>query len=145
MKFPPLPGAVNGDSHPNNYPYFRLAEMYLIKAEAMNELGQTANAIAQANIVRARQFAVAKPLVAGTQAQARVAILNERLFELAGEGKRRQDLIRAGRFTESRRFCSLTTPATACVRPATEAYRILFPIPSVQLQTNPNLVQNPGY
>jgi hypothetical protein len=143
MKFPPLPGALNGDSHPNNYPYFRLAEMYLIKAEAMNELGQTANGIAQANIVRSRHFATPNPISpALTQAQARTAILNERLFELAGEAKRRQDLIRAGRYTESRRFCAA---ATGCVRPATEPFRILFPVPLTQIQSNPQLSQNPGY
>src|SRR5215203_4311851 len=34
-KFPPLPGAPNGDSHPNDFPFFRLGEMYLIKAEAL--------------------------------------------------------------------------------------------------------------
>jgi hypothetical protein len=135
MKFTPLAGATNGDSHPNNYPFFRLAEMYLIKAEALNETGQTAAAIAQLNLVRARQFSPAQPISAGlTQAQARQAILDERLFELIGEAKRRQDLIRAGTFNQARRF-----------KTATEAYRILFPIPSTQMQTNPKLVQNAGY
>jgi hypothetical protein len=143
MKFPPLPGALNGDSHPNNFPYFRLAEMYLIKAEAMNELGQTDAGVAQANIVRNRHFATANPIPNGLSvANARAAILSERLFELAGEAKRRQDLIRAGRFNESRRFCSA---ATGCVRPVTEPYRILFPVPLTQIQSNPQLSQNPGY
>lgn len=135
MKFPPLPAAPNGDSHPNNFPYFRLAEMYLIKAEAQNELGQTAAAITQINIVRNRHFTPPQPLSAAlTQAQLRTAIVSERLFELAGEAKRRQDLIRAGRFTEARHF-----------KAAREPYRILFPIPATQLQTNPLLVQNAGY
>jgi hypothetical protein len=135
MKFPPLPGAPNGDSHPNNFPYFRLSEMYLIKAEALNELGQTPAAIALVNTIRARHFNPPEPLNAGmSQTEARAAILNERLFELAGEAKRRQDLIRAGRFTEARHF-----------KTATEPYRILFPIPSTQIQTNALLTQNPGY
>ena len=145
MKFPPLPGAPNGDSHPNNYPFFRLAEMYLIKAEAQNELNLTAAAVTTANIVRNRHFNPVKPMVAGTQAAVRTAIYNERLFELAGEGKRRQDMIRAGTFTNSQRYCQATSPAVLCVKPATEPFRILFPIPSTQLQTNPKLVQNPGY
>ena len=38
--------------------------MYLIKAEALNELGQTAAAIAQVNLVRARAFTPPKPLSA---------------------------------------------------------------------------------
>ena len=134
-KFPPLPGAPNGDSHPNDFPYFRLAEMHLIKAEALNELGNTGAAIAEVNIVRARAFSPAKPLSTGmSQAQARDAILAERLFEFTAEAKRRQDLIRAGRYTEGRRFKGVTEP-----------YRVLFPIPSLQLQSNPLLVQNPGY
>jgi hypothetical protein len=134
-KFVPSPAALNGDSHPNNFPFFRLAEMYLIKAEAMNELGQTAAAIAQVNIVRNRQFDTPQPLSTGlSQAQARDAIFNERLYELIEEGKRRQDLIRAGHFTDARRF-----------KAASPGYKILFPIPQTQLNTNPLLVQNPGY
>lgn len=142
MKFPPLPGASNGDSHPNNFPFFRLAEMYLIKAEAMNELGQTAAGVAQANIIRSRHVANS-PIVAGTQAAARQAILNERLFEFAGEAKRRQDLIRAGTFNDAHRMCSANIPA--CTKAATAIYRILFPIPQTQIESNSLLVQNPGY
>ena len=134
-KFVPLPGAPSGDAHPNNYPFFRLAEMYLIKAEALNELGQTAAAIAQVNILRDRQFTPPKPLSLGlSQSQARAAILNERLFELIAEAKRRQDLIRAGTFTDARRF-----------KPAQPGFKILFPIPATQIQTNPLLTQNAGY
>jgi starch-binding outer membrane protein, SusD/RagB family len=135
MKFPPLPGAPNGDSHPNDFPFFRLAEMYLIKAEAQNELGQTAAAIANINLVRARHFTPPQPLSTTlNQAQVRTAILNERLFELAGEAKRRQDLIRHGKFTEARRF-----------KVAQQPFKILMPIPATQIQTNPLLTQNPGY
>src|SRR5439155_1479643 len=104
-KFVPKPGVTDGSSQPNNFTLFRLAEMYLIKAEAMNELGQTGAAIAQVNIVRQRQFPSGAPLSAVlSQAAARTAIFNERLFELTGEGKRRSDMIRAGTFNDARRF-----------------------------------------
>jgi hypothetical protein len=142
MKFPPLAGASNGDSHPNNYPYFRLAEMYLIKAEAMNELGQ-AGAAAQANIVRSRHFATPNPIVAAPGAALRKAILDERLFELAGEAKRRQDLIRYGTFTDAHKMCSAAV--ATCTKTATQPYKVLFPIPETQRQANPLLTQNPGY
>ena len=56
------------------------------------------------------------------------------IARLAAEGKRRQDLIRAGTYTDARRFKS-----------AQPAYKVLFPIPQTQLQTNPLLTQNPGY
>jgi hypothetical protein len=144
MKFPPLPGAANGDSHPNNYPFFRLAEMYLIKAEALNELGQTAAGITQANLIRSRHLPAAKVLSTGlSQAAARQAIFDERLFELTGEAKRRQDMIRAGTFTAQRRMCS--AQIAVCVKAAREPYRILFPIPQTQIESNPLLKQNPGY
>ena len=134
-KFPPDPAAPNGDSHPNDFPFFRLAEMYLIKAEAQNELGQTGAAVALVNQVRERQFSPPKPISAGlSQAEFRAAILNERLFEFIDEAKRRADLVRHGQFTAARRFKTLR-----------EAHKVLFPIPSTQIQANPLLTQNPGY
>ena len=133
-KFPPTPNVPNGDSHPNDYPFFRLAEMYLIKAEALNELGQTAAAIIEMNRVRLRSFPT-QPIATGlSQAQVRDAILQERLLEFAFEGKRRQDLIRHGKYTAARRF-----------KLVSEGYRILMPIPATQIQANPLLTQNPGY
>jgi hypothetical protein len=134
-KFSPKPGIPSGSSEPNNFPFFRLAEMYLIKAEALNEQGQPDQAIAQVNIIRDRQFSPAKPLATGmSQAAARTAIFNERLFELTGEGKRRSDMIRAGTFSDPRRF-----------KAADAGYKILFPIPQTQISSNPQLTQNPGY
>ena len=134
-KFPPLSGAPSGNAHPNDYPFFRIAEMYLIKAEALNELGQTGPALVELNRVRARAFATANPVTAATQTAVRDAIFSERLFELAGEGKRRRDMIRQGSFFAPRKFKTMTTPA----------YKILFPIPTTQLQANTLLTQNPGY
>ncbi len=133
-KFPPLPDAPNGDGHPNDFPWFRLAEMHLIKAEALNELGNSGAALAEVNFVRARAFEPDEPLAGLSGAALRDAILDERLFEFAGEAKRRQDLVRHGRYTEARQF-----------KEQREAHRVLFPIPQVQIQTNPLLTQNPGY
>ncbi|MDF1503471.1 RagB/SusD family nutrient uptake outer membrane protein [Roseisolibacter sp. H3M3-2] len=134
-KFSPFLQAPDGDSHPHDFPYFRLAEMYMIKAEALNELGRTAEAITILNQIRARAFEPDQPLAASlTQAQTRDAILRERLYEFAGEAKRRQDMIRLGGFTAARQF-----------KNASEAYRVLFPIPATQIQNNPQLVQNAGY
>jgi hypothetical protein len=135
-KFPPLSGAPSGSAHPNDYPFFRIAEMYLIRAEAKNELGQTSAAVDDINLVRARAFNPDKPLSnALGQGAVRDAIFAERLFEFAGEGKRRRDLIRQGTFLGPRHF----KPGTS------EAYKVLFPIPQTQIQANPLLEQNPGY
>ncbi|MCC6772713.1 MAG: RagB/SusD family nutrient uptake outer membrane protein [Gemmatimonadaceae bacterium] len=133
-KFPTFVTAPNGDSHPHKFPYFRLAEMYMIKAEALNEQGQTASALAILNQLRARVFDPAKPLVGLSQGQTRQAILDERLFEFAGEAKRRQDLIRMGGFTDARQF-----------KLVSEGFRVLLPVPITQIQNNPLLVQNAGY
>jgi hypothetical protein len=120
----------------NDYAWFRLGEMYLIRAEAENELGNTAAAIADINIVRARVFSPAKPLAAGLSQQAvRDAVLTERLFEMTWEGKRRTDLIRMGKFTSGTWYAKTTSTP----------YKVLFPIPQTQIETNPQLKQNPGY
>lgn len=128
---------AQAENNSNDVAYFRLAEMYLIKAEALNELGQTAAAVDQVNIVRERVFDPPKPLSAGSfsQASLRDRILQERLFELTAEARRRQDLIRHGKYTQS----------LWSFKDVTDPYRILMPIPQPQLDTNPLLVQNPGY
>ena len=76
-----------------------------------------------------------KPLAGNLgPAEVRQAILDERLFELMDEAKRRADLIRHGLWTSE-----------WYEKPAREGYRILMPIPQTQLDANPLLVQNPGY
>jgi hypothetical protein len=136
LKWPVDPNHLD-QNNGNDYTHFRLAEIYLIKAEALNELGgNTAGALALVNTVRAR----VAPLLTGpyTQAEFRQVILNERLFELTAESKRRQDLIRMGQFNT--RPWAFKSPASL-----TQAYRVLMPIPQTQLSTNPLLVQNAGY
>ena len=124
-----------GTHHSNDYAYFRLAEIYLIKAEALNELGQTAQAIQIVNMLRARVLEPDQPLPTSlNQASARQAIVRERLMELTAEAKRRQDLIRHGRYTQPWAF-----------KEQREPYRILMPIPQTQIDANPMLEQNPGY
>ena len=134
-KWPADPNRVQQDNS-NDVALYRLAEMYLIQAEALNELGNTPGAVDLVNIIRERVFDPDKPLDAGdfTQATFRDRILLERLFELFAETKRRTDMIRHGKFGEPRKFM-----------PGSEEYKILFPIPQLQLDANPELVQNPGY
>ena len=134
-KFPADPNH-SGQWHGNDYPYFRLAEIILIKAEAINELGRTDEAINLVNtMIRARVFNPPEPLPLGmSQAEFRDAILNERLFELTAEAKRRQDLIRHDKYLLPWSHKELREP-----------HRVLMPIPQGQLNANPLLVQNAGY
>jgi hypothetical protein len=117
VKWPRDPNHVNQDAG-NDFAHFRLAEIYLIKAEALNEQGQTAAAIGLVNTLRARVFSPPKPLSTGmSQAEARQAIFDERLFELTSESKRRQDLIRAGQFTSRAWFNKPARNRSACLMP----------------------------
>jgi hypothetical protein len=69
------------------------------------------------------------------------AILKERLFELAGESKRRTDLIRFGKYLNK----WSTTMANGKQDQTSKPWLILFPIPATQISSNPLLKQNPGY
>ena len=133
-KFPPLPSAATGTGHPNDFTFFRLAEMYLIKAEALLEQGNTGAAQTEFNRIHNRHDPGNAVIVS------RDAILKERLLELSAEGKRRSDMIRHGK------FLSWTEASLhGHVNKSSEAFRLLFPISSKQLGSNPLLVQNPGY
>jgi hypothetical protein len=135
-KWPADPGHVNQNSG-NDYAWFRLGEMYLIKAEAEHATGQDGPALIDLNLLRARNDPVAPALTAVTDS----VILSERLFELFGEGKRRQDLIRFGKYT------ARTDAASGLIngKVASADHYVLFPIPQTQIDANPNLTQNPGY
>ncbi|HEY8832373.1 MAG TPA: RagB/SusD family nutrient uptake outer membrane protein, partial [Gemmatimonadaceae bacterium] len=138
VKWPVDPAHLDQENG-NDYALFRLAEIYLIKAEAVNELGRSAEAVGYINTVRARVFSPPKPLATTlTQQQVRDAILQERLFELTDEAKRRQDLIRMDQYIP-RQWAFKSASATS------QPYRVLMAIPDIQLGTNPKLVQNPGY
>jgi len=116
----------------NDFAWFRLGEMYLIKAEAELE-GATGSSTPLALLKAVRLRAVPQPDT--LSAVTRDVILRERLFELNSEGKRRQDLIRHGQYTQAWQFKSGPTAD----------FRILMPIPQTQIDANPLITQNPGY
>ena len=116
----------------NDFAWFRLGEMYLIKAEAELAGGTgSSTPLALLRLVRARAFPGGDTLSAVTTD----VILRERLFELNSEGKRRQDLIRHGKFTLAWEFKAGPTPDN----------RVLMPIPQTQIDANALITQNPGY
>ena len=134
LKFELDPNQTGGDQG-NDFPIFRLGEIYLIKAEALNELGRTPEAVQVVNVIRQRAGDTPLNPADFNQASFRDQILVERLHELIGEAKRRQDLIRHGRFTAG----------TWEHKQASAGYRVIYPVPQAQLDANPNLQQNPGY
>lgn len=117
--------AENGTDRP---PVIRLAEMYLIRAEANGS-------VADLNIVAER--ATGDPAV--YQSYNRDNMLRERKLELAFEGHRWNDLIRTGQVD------AVMSAAKPLTWDATDA---LLPIPQREIEQNPTLTsadQNPGY
>jgi starch-binding outer membrane protein, SusD/RagB family len=125
-------------------PIFRLAEMYLIYAEATlrNGGGDAALALQYINALRTRAYGSTAGNITSGQLN-KDFILDERGRELYWEGFRRTDLIRYGRFTTA----AYLWPWKGGVKAGTSVpdYRNLYPLPSSDVVANPNLTQNPGY
>jgi len=126
-------------------PLFRLAEMYLIYAEAVLRSGtggDVATAVGYINTLRARAYKNASGNI-NTGDLTLNFILDERARELYWEGFRRTDLIRFNRFVEE----AYLWPWKGGVSSGTgvSAIRKLYPIPSRDINANSNLVQNKGY
>ncbi len=117
----------------------RLAEQYLIRAEARAQTGNLTGAAADINVIRNR--AGLGNLSAANNASSTAlanAVAQERKVELFGEyGHRWFDLLRTG---QANAVLSALKPSTWN---ATRS--VLFPIPDQQRQQNPALTQNPGY
>ncbi|MGI4738124.1 MAG: RagB/SusD family nutrient uptake outer membrane protein [Janthinobacterium lividum] len=121
---------VNNWDSPLNFPVLRLAEMYLILAEAV---GPTGEGLAAINTVRAR--AGVAPLAASSTANFKAAVIQERRLELAFEDDRWYDLKRTG---------TLVSTLKAQGK-AVQEFNNLLPVPQAEINVNPNLTQNPGY
>jgi len=118
-----------------NIKYLRYAEVLLMKAEALNELGQTSEAIGLLNQIRHRAGLGDTP--ATSQAAVRTAIWKERRVELAFEFDRFFDLVRTGQAESA---------FAADGKVFTVGKNELFPIPaSFILQADGLSAQNPGY
>jgi len=127
-----------------DFPMFRLADAYLIFAEAVlrGGGGDPNQALAYVNALRERAYGnTSADITAGDLTLQ--FILDERGRELLWEGYRRTDLVRFGQFTGGTYVWAWKGGDPAGT--ATESFRDLYPLPASELSTNPNLVQNPGY
>lgn len=125
-------------------PIFRLAEQYLIYAEAFARgSGDGATALGYINALRQRAYGNNSGNLTSPSQITTDFVLDERARELYWEGFRRTDLIRYGRFTTSSYLWPFKGGAKAGV--AVPDYRNIYPIPSQDQAANPNLKQNPGY
>lgn len=128
-----------------DFPIFRLAEQYLVYAEATlrgGAGGDATLALTYVNNLRTRAYGGATGNITSSQLTTDF-ILDERARELYWEGFRRTDLIRYNKFVES----TYLWPWKGGVAGGTgvASFRKVYPIPSADISSNVKLTQNPGY
>ena len=114
----------------------RLADFYLMRAEAKLRKGDAAGALADVNIVRASRTATTPPPALASMSLD--LLFRERGFEFYWEMVRRTDMIRFGKYE-----------GTWTEKTNTDVKKRLFPIPQTAIDAASNipgyLIQNPGY
>ena len=139
------------ESVPNNgdrdLHYIRLAEMFLIRAEAANEIGKTEEAISSLNILRERAFGDDSHALSTSLSKDEIkkAIINEHKWELGGEGLRRWYLNHWG-FEYLKAAVESIKDENPKAAENIKPHHVLFKIPAEEYIKNPNLGNNnPGY
>jgi len=139
------PPSANPAYADTDFPIFRLADAYLMRAEAKFRLGE-ATALADLNYVRDRAYHAGE---FGSNTPNRLStltaqdIINERGREFYYEAQRRTDLIRFGQFTGSDYLWEWKGGVYEGT--STADYLNIFPLPAVEISTNPYIHQNPNY
>ncbi len=127
-----------------DFPVFRLADAYLMYAEAhlRGGGGTAATAVGYVNELLERAYGDQSANITAGELTLEF-ILDERARELWWEGHRRTDLIRYGLFTSGDYVWSWKGGGQTGVGVADRFN--LYPLPASELLANPNLTQNPGY
>jgi starch-binding outer membrane protein, SusD/RagB family len=134
------PGVTSANSMAEYFMVLRLGEQYLIRSEARVYLGNIGGAQSDLNTIRNR--AGLSNTIAGDMASLLNAILHERQVELFCEwGHRWLDLKR----TNNVDHVMLTITPQKANATAWKSFQQLYPIPVLELQKAPNLIQNPDY
>lgn len=121
----------------NNIPIYRYADVLLLLAEAKNHLNEDPSA--EINAVRQRAYGANFPgyqFTNGSKTENTNHILNERLKEFIGEGKRWWDLVRAGGNYVYDEIPTLN---------ASDSHKIYYPISESMIAKDPILEQTEGY
>lgn len=133
-------GAVTHDVQfaDNDIPLFRLAEMYLTRAEATFRNGGSVNKqLADINELRARANA------APVEKVDEQLLIGEWSREFYMEGRRRSDLVRFGMFTGNKYIWDFK--GGVAVGTSVDKHYDVYPIPANEISLNPNMKQNPQY
>lgn len=136
IKYAPEAGSFPNSS--NDGVRFRLGDALLMKAEADLHLGNTGNALTLVNQIRTR----AGIPNWGPADLNYDNLLAERGREMAWEGWRRNDLIRFEVATGTKYWTGARLPGKT---QDPDTHTFIFPIPNLQIISNPLLKQNPGY
>lgn len=142
------PGS-NSSFQDTDFPMFRLADAYLMYAEAVlrgGTGGDLTTALGYVNAIRTRPGDVADGTAAGPITSGELTldfILDERARELYWEAHRRTDLIRFGKYVGDDYLWAWKGGVENGT--AIEEKRRLFPIPAADLASNPNLEQHDDY
>jgi hypothetical protein len=139
VKFSPVPWASDQTLRGNpDIPVFRLAEAYYMLAECKLRANDKAAAASLINDVRKRYFVAADPNPVTASNLDEWRMLDEWMMEFIGEGRRRTDLIRWGKYTTESWW---DHPADG----AGKAHFNRFPIPEQAIASNQLLKQDPAY
>jgi hypothetical protein len=125
-----------------DYPIFRFADALLMRAEALHNLGDDANAVKDINVIRERAYGDNSGNISVGQLTDQF-ILDERGREFYYEGHRRTDLVRFGKFTDGDYVWVWKGGTYAGSN--TPSHMNIFPIPGDEVSSNPNIKQNDGY
>lgn len=133
-----------------NYPMIRYADVLLLHAECLNELGQTSEAVTLINnTIRKRAFGGTLPAdkvwnTGMSKEECFNMLMDERMRELCFEQWRRIDLIRTGKLVE----LTLKRNEWAKQSGTMQAFHVHYPIPDTEIKTNEDFTlddQNEGY
>lgn len=140
--------STNSTSQPfmnNDFPIFRLADVYLMYAEAVLRGGTGGNAgtsLTYLNKIRERAYGNTSGNISANDITLDY-IISERAREFYWEACRRTDLIRFGMFSKSSYVWDWKGGVISGI--STDSHLDLFPIPASDRSVNSNLIQNPGY
>lgn len=121
-----------------DFPLFRLAEIYLTRAEAKYRLNRSQDGLADIQYVQERANRQIKASSVDEQ-----TLIDEWCREFYLEGRRRSDLVRFGLFTGSKYLWSFKGGSENGQGIPTKFD--IYPIPGDEMKNNPNMTQNPKY
>ncbi|WP_088653129.1 RagB/SusD family nutrient uptake outer membrane protein [Geofilum rhodophaeum] len=125
-----------------DFPVFRFADAYLMRAEALFRTNKPDDAVADINKIRERAFGNTSGNITSGQLTAEF-LLAERGREFYYEAQRRTDLVRFGQFTNGSYHWQWKGGVFEGT--ATSSHLNIYPIPGDEVSANPNMKQNKDY